>query len=355
MREYTIPDSVRSIVDSAFEGCTGLTNITMGNSVTWINVYAFFGCSGLTSITIPDSVTSIGSSAFGGCTGLKSIIIGSGVTSIGSGAFGGCTGLTEIAVDGNNPGYCASDEVLFNKSKSQIIRYPGANGLNEYVIPDSVTNIGIDAFDGCSGLTSVTIPDGVRSIGYGAFKGCSGLISVTIPDSVTTIGGEAFGFCRELKSINLGNGITSIGSCAFRYCESLTSITISDSVTSIEDYAFYSTSIKDVYYKGSENDRAKMDIANGNSSFLNATWHYNGDTTDPAVIEIDVTIPDYQKGGTVIAALYDESDTLISIKSYPPAETVKVSFEQSGAYIKVLQWDMSTMKPLAPPQNIKVN
>ena len=310
MREYTIPDSVRSIVDSAFEGCTGLTNITMGNSVTWINVYAFFGCSGLTSITIPDSVTSIGSSAFGGCTGLKNIIIGSGVTSIGSGAFGGCTGLTEIAVDGNNPGYCALDGVLFNKSKSQIIRYPGANGLNEYVIPDSVTNIGIDAFDGCSGLTSVTIPDGVRSIGYGAFMGCSGLISATIPDSVT----------------------------------------------SIEDYAFYSTSIKDVYYKGSENDRAKMDIAqSGNSSFLNATWHYNGDTTDPAVIEIDVTIPDYQKGGTVMAALYNESDTLIGIKSYPPAETVKVSFEQSGAYIKVLQWDMTTMKPLAPPQNIKVN
>ena len=255
--------------------------------------------------------------------------------------------------------------------------FENCTDLTSVTIPDSVKSIGKHAFYNCESLISITIPDSVTSIGGSAFEGCSGLTSVTIPDSVTTLSSYAFYECRNLASVIIGNGITTIGSFAFNRCgltsltipdsvtnidawafcgcRNLTSITIPDSVTTIGDDAFYFTSIKDVYYKGSEQDRAKMHIANGNSSFLNATWHYNGDTTDPAVIEIDVTIPDYQKGGTVMAALYDESDTLIGIKSYPPAETVKVSFEQSGAYIKVLQWDMTTMKPLAPPQNIKVN
>ncbi len=103
---------------------------------------AFSGCTGLTSVTIPDSVTSIGGYAFSDCTGLTSVTIGNGVTSIGESAFYGCKGLTSVT------------------------------------IPDSVTSIGENAFYNCKGLTSVTIPDSVKSIGNRAFYGCTGLTSI---------------------------------------------------------------------------------------------------------------------------------------------------------------------------------
>ena len=62
-----------SIGDTAFDRCSGLTSVTIPNSVTSIGNYAFEYCSGLTSITIPNSVTSIGWNAFSGCIGLKDV------------------------------------------------------------------------------------------------------------------------------------------------------------------------------------------------------------------------------------------------------------------------------------------
>ena len=181
---------VTSIGERAFNGCDGLTSITIGNSVTSIGNSAFSGCDGLTSVTIPNSVTSIGSGAFGGCSGLTSVTIPNSVTSIGSGAFGGCSSLTSIE------------------------------------IPNSVTSIGEFAFDGCSGLTSVTIPNSVKSIVVGAFGGCSGLTSVTIPNSVKSIGECAFYGCKSLTSVTIGSGVTSIGDNAFDGAEIPTVISL---------------------------------------------------------------------------------------------------------------------------------
>ena len=141
LREGTL-----GIADYAFYG-SGLTSITIPDSVTSIGERAFYYCSGLTSITIPDSVTSIGESAFAYCSGLASITIGNGVTSIGNYAFSDCSGLTSVTI-GN-----------------------------------SVTSIGYSAFYNCSGLTSITIPDSVTSIGRYAFSDCSGLTSVTFENT----------------------------------------------------------------------------------------------------------------------------------------------------------------------------
>ncbi len=135
---------------------TGLTSI--GDA-------AFNGCSGLTSVTISESVTSIGSRAFQGCAGLTSVTIPESVTSIGAWAFQNCTGLTSIT------------------------------------IPKDLTSISMGMFCDCSGLTSVTIPEGVTSIGYYVFEGCAGLTSVTIPSSVTNINPFAFARCLGLTSV----------------------------------------------------------------------------------------------------------------------------------------------------------
>ena len=266
VQTYIIGDSVTSIGEAAFYGCSSLTSVTIGNSVTSIGSYAFSRCSGLTSVTIPNSVISIGNDAFLGCSGLTFVTIGSFAESIGIGAFAICSGLTEINVDENNTTYSSIDGVLFNKSQTELIQYPGGK-QGAYTIPNSVTSIGGSAFENCSGLTSVTIPNSVTKIEDYAFYGCTGLTSVTINsnaimsksysssskmsdifgtqvksytigDSVTFIRGGAFENCKGLTSITIGNSVTSIGNNAFYYCTGLTSVTIPNSVTIIGDYAF---------------------------------------------------------------------------------------------------------------------
>ena len=90
LTSVTIPNSVTSILEFTFYGCSGLTSVTIPNSVTYIGNDAFERCSGLTSVTIPNSVTSIGRAAFEYCSGLTSVTIGSSVTSIGKSAFAFC-------------------------------------------------------------------------------------------------------------------------------------------------------------------------------------------------------------------------------------------------------------------------
>ncbi len=238
LTSVTIPNSVTEIGGSAFVDCASLKSITMPNSVTSIGDMAFYKCSSLTSITIPDSVTSIGSSAFSDCSKLRSITIPNSVTSIGAWAFNGCTGLTAINVAMENQNYVSPDGVLYNKDKTTIICYPAGKKGNNYKIPDGVTEIGSIAFSRCSSLTSVTIPNSVTSIGSGAFNGCTSLTRVTIPNSVTQIGWNAFSGCTSLTSITIPNSVISIDWYAFRGCTSLKSITIPNSVTSIGKNAF---------------------------------------------------------------------------------------------------------------------
>lgn len=108
-------------------------------------------------------------------------------------------------------------------------------GKQVYIIPNSVTDIGVYAFSGCSGLTSITIPESVTSIDYYAFNNCSSLTSVIIPNSVTSMAGGAFSGCSSLTSIVIPEGVTSIGDGVFDYCDNVTLIVEKDSYA--EQYA----------------------------------------------------------------------------------------------------------------------
>ena len=176
--EYAVPNSVTIIGEYAFDHCGSLTSVTIPNSVTIIGIRAFNWCSSLTSVTIPNSVTTIGEYVFDWCSSLTSVTIPNSVTTIGESAFSGCSSLTNINVASGNLNYSSKDGVLFDKNKSNLIRYPAGNQKTEYTIPNSVTTIGDWAFSDCSGLISVTIPNSVTTIGEGAFYCCSGLNDV---------------------------------------------------------------------------------------------------------------------------------------------------------------------------------
>ncbi|MBQ0068131.1 MAG: leucine-rich repeat protein [Bacteroidales bacterium] len=287
LTSITIPNSVTSIEQYAFSGCSGLTSVEynavncsspssssytwfkdcpltsliIGDEVETIPDYFAYNQNNLTSITIPDFVTFIGSSAFYGCTGLTSVTIGNSVTSIGEGAFSECTGLTSVEYNAIN---CA-DPTAYSyawfknstltslKIGDKVKRIPAYLAFNQknlsgITIPDSVTFIGSSAFYGCTGLKSITIPNSVTSIGNEAFYECSGLTSIKVD------AGNAYYDSRnncnaiiETKSNSLikgcmntiiPNSVTSIGSSAFNYCSGLTSINIPNSVTSIGEWAF---------------------------------------------------------------------------------------------------------------------
>jgi len=221
LASVTIPNSVTSIGELAFSGCTSLTNVTIPNSVTSIGDQAFDSCTSLASVTIPNSVTSIGSYAFSRCTSLRNVTIPNSVTSIGDQAFGSCTSLTAFAVDATNSFYSSLDGVLFNKSQTTLIQYPGGR-VGSYMIPDSVTNIGGWAFLWCTSLTIVTISNSVTNIGQAAFWGCTNLTSVTIGYSVTSIGQGAFAFCDSLTGVYFQGNAPSGGYDAFYFADKAT-------------------------------------------------------------------------------------------------------------------------------------
>ena len=188
LTSITIPSSVTSLDDWCFCDCTSLTSITIPSSVTSLDDYCFLRCSGLTSITIPSSVTSLGRSCFYGCRGLTSITIPSSVTSLGNDCFAYCWGLTSIT------------------------------------IPSSVTSLGASCFYNCRGLTFITIPSSVTSLDYGCFEGCRGLTSITIPSSVTSLGDNCFSYCTSLTSITIPSSVTSLGWNCFGDCQNLETV-----------------------------------------------------------------------------------------------------------------------------------
>ena len=360
-----IPNSVKSIGNYAFYGCGGLTSIVIPNSVTNIGAYAFYACSGLTgvtisknatnigefafsncgslaSLTIPDGVTTIGQKAFykctgltgvtipgsvntmgagvfSGCTGLTGVVISEGVATVGESAFSDCGGLTELTLPESLTGIgtsaflnCAGlTEVTFPANLKTIgdSAFSNCAGLTDVTFPAGLTAIGASAFANCAGLTAALLPEGLTSIGNSAFSGCAGLTEATFPDSLTSIGTSAFSNCGALTNVLFPESLTGIGGSAFKNCTALTTVTIPETVTNIAASAFYNSGLTDVFYYGTEEQKAQISIGSSNDKLTAAAWHYTAGAFGDAlfwkldgkgfmVISGSGDMPEFESGGT---------------------------------------------------------
>lgn len=213
-----IPNSVVSIGGGAFQGCINLRELTLSQSITAIPFYMAECCLSLETVVVPDSVTQIGNDAFIGCTKLRELVFSknSALQSIDGNAFAYCFSLTNVVLpesvssvsgDGDpfwgcknlenifvpeaNTSLSSVDGVLYDKSKTTLLRIPAKKDFNKITLPSTLTSIGDSAFEG-NGVSEMVLPDTIEVIQDCAFWASGSLTKVVIPASTTKIGRWAF-------------------------------------------------------------------------------------------------------------------------------------------------------------------
>ena len=178
---FTFPETITSIYESAFNGCSSMKSATFKepSSFVFVGSGSFQNC-GLENLKLPESVTTIGQSAFNSCDKLVSIDLPKTTTNVDPRAFQFCTKLTSINVDDANTMYSSVDGVLLSKDKETLKVFPpGKANDNFTLLPPSIKTIGEYAFYYCKNLKNVTIPNKVTKIEKAAFQLCENLNTIT--------------------------------------------------------------------------------------------------------------------------------------------------------------------------------
>lgn len=274
-----ITGGIETIGSGAFDGCTNLVSLQLANSVKTIGGKAFYQ-TGLTMVSIPDSVTEIGTQAFGGCmqltelstprtntayqtidgnlynsdgtvllqyaigsknisflipsgvkevestalfraVNLKSVTVPASVEVLGDRVFGTCTSLETIAVDEKNESYRAIGGDLYSYDGSVLLQYAIGKSSTSFLSANTVKRVASGAFEGAKSLKEVTLSTSLTEIGEGAFRDCTALAKVGLPASLVTIGEEGFRGCTSLKEITIPASVQTIGVGAFQGCTEL--------------------------------------------------------------------------------------------------------------------------------------
>lgn len=240
LKSIELSNSLTIIPNNCFNYCDNLSEISLPDNLKSIGDHAFFG-TGISRLEIPDSVETIGKGSFFHCENLSYIHIGKGLKELGEKAFSDGahmamyfeSSLSKINVDEDNQFFCAVDNCLYNKSKTELIRYPCYNSEKEITLPSSVKYIKSCAFIGSVNLESIVLPDGLQTIEESAFAFCTGLKSLSLPDSITCLGDRAFMECSSLTEIRIPDGVSVITDTLFSACFSLERIVIGKNVSEL--------------------------------------------------------------------------------------------------------------------------
>lgn len=212
LQDISIPDSVVSIGESAFDECR-IESIVIPDSVREIDSYAFHDCQKLTSISIPEGVEKLGDRVFFNCMDLVSATIPDSIIEIGSNPFAACRSLEELVFSADHPCFELKDGMLLSKKDCRVICCVDTTSTS-CAIPQGTKTIGSWAFNGRKNLTEILIPDSVTTIEGHAFGSC-GITSIIIPDSVKSIGDQAFSMCYNLDELTIPATVTYLGESLF--------------------------------------------------------------------------------------------------------------------------------------------
>ena len=249
--------------------------------VTRINSNGFSLSDTLVSVTIPESVTVIGGEAFSNCGSLEKLSIPDTIIEIEAGITGGAFDNSPKLQfnEYSNALYLGNDDnpyVVLVKAKDKEITSCEIHKDTKVIAPD--------AFRDCTLLKGIFIPGDVRTICSSAFRGCTSLLEVSGCAGLIKIGTAAFSGCESLLNVMLATNLltgsesklTHIESVAFGDCKSLSGIVIPKSVVYIGSQAFnHCDSLTDVFYTGTEEEWAKIEISDSNTSLTDATIHFN--------------------------------------------------------------------------------
>ncbi len=280
--EYTLPDTVKTIISSGFF-CTEMTAVnatenntafssldgvllskdktefvlyptcktgkeyTIPETVTYINYSAFVLCFELETVILPVGLKTIKEHAFSQCENITSLVIPSTVTEIETGAFSYMSGLENMFVDINNSNYRDNEGILFSKDETVLVLYPPKKSVASYTIPNTVEIVGKNAF-AYAEIGEVIFGKNVSVIESSAFnmsgrysgKWDESFTSVILPDSIKTIESFAFANCRQLASVTIPAGL-----------ERLSNVTMdTDNYNGMMNYVNFSTN---AFYNTSDN------------------------------------------------------------------------------------------------------
>jgi hypothetical protein len=218
---------ITSIDDDAFALCINLTNITLSQQLTSISNNLFYGCKKLLTITLPNSsLLTIETQAFQDCSSLTEFNIPVSVNTFGNKIFQGCAGLNKITINKEYPNLAYVLYGLDNPNLNIDLNYTGG-------IPNGT-------FYNKNGIQTVTIRNTISKIGKSVFESCNNLTGISFDETsnVKILDNKAFYNCINLQVITIPQGVTQIGDYAFSICTSLQSIIIPASVKTIGTNAF---------------------------------------------------------------------------------------------------------------------
>ena len=223
LEDVSFPSTLKSIGEEAFERCPALKEVTFPASLESIDTEAFFLCTGLESVTFAGA-TAVGKDAFEYCDALAEVTVAPGMTQFGEDAFFNTPWVRSLAAE--NKGAAVVNNVLIGAYGA----WDKKKGDGILIIPDGVTKIAPAALRGTTLGGQTSSEEGTQVDWY--------LEEVVIPDSVTEIGNEAFYMCPQLERVTIGNGVTAIPEACFQECGELRTVDFGQNVTTIGDYAF---------------------------------------------------------------------------------------------------------------------